>query len=82
MDGRGRWMDNVMVERLWRSLKCENVYLNAYETGTEARRGIGSWIDFYNARRPHSSLDDATPEEFAENFKEQKPQAGLSHQLV
>lgn len=63
MDGRGRWMDNVMVERLWRSLKYENVYLNAYETGTEARKGIGAWIDFYNARRPHSSLDDLTPDE-------------------
>jgi len=63
MDGRGRWMDNVMVERLWRSLKYENVYLDAYETGTEARKGIGAWIDFYNVRRPHSSLDDLTPDE-------------------
>jgi len=63
MDGRGRWMDNVMVERLWRSLKYENVYLNAYETGTEAKKGIGAWIDFYNARRPHSSLDGLTPDE-------------------
>ena len=61
MDGRGRWVVNVMVERLWRSLKYENVYLNAYETGTEARKGIGAWIDFYNARRPHSSLDDPYP---------------------
>jgi putative transposase len=63
MDGRGRCLDNVMVERLWRSLKYENVYLNAYETGSEARAGIGKWIDFYNARRPHSSLDDKTPNE-------------------
>lgn len=64
MDGRGRWMDNVMVERLWRSLKYECVYLNAFETGSEARAGIGAWITFYNERRPHSSLlDDRTPNE-------------------
>lgn len=63
MDGRGRCMDNVMVERLWRSLKYENVYLRAYETGSEARAGIGNWIEFYNERRPHSSLDGRTPKE-------------------
>ena len=62
MDGRGRWMDNVMIERLWRSLKYENVYLNAYETGSEARAGIGRWLAFYNQVRPHSSLAGATPE--------------------
>ena len=62
MDGRGRWLDNVCIERLWRSLKYENVYLNAYETGSEARAGIGRWIDFYNQTRPHSSLDGITPE--------------------
>ena len=53
MDGRGRWLDNVFIERLWRSLKYENVYLNAYETGSEAREGIGRWISFYNQTRPH-----------------------------
>ena len=63
MDGRGRWRDNIIVERLWRSLKYESVYLNAYETGSEARRGIGAWIELYNRRRPHSSLDDRTPHE-------------------
>jgi len=63
MDGKGRWMDNVFIERLWRSLKYECVYLNAFETGTEARKGIGKWISFYNGSRPHSSLDDLTPEE-------------------
>lgn len=63
MDGRGRWMDNVMAERLWRSLKYECVYLNAFETGSEAREGIGRWFDRYNRRRPHSSLDDRTPYE-------------------
>lgn len=61
MDGKGRWMDNVMVERLWRSLKYECVYLNAFETGTEARKGIGDWIVYYNQRRPHSTLDGLTP---------------------
>lgn len=63
MDGRGRWIDNRFIERLWRSLKYECVYLNAFETGSEARRGIGSWISYYNAERPHSSLRDATPDE-------------------
>ena len=62
MDGRGRWMDNVFIERLWRSLKYENVYLNAYETGSKARAGIGKWIAFYNKTRPHSSLGGITPE--------------------
>jgi len=60
MDGRGRWMDNVMVERLWRTLKYDCVYLNAFETGSEAREGIGRWFERYNRRRPHSSLDDRT----------------------
>ena len=63
MDGKGRWMDNVMIERLWRSLKYECIYLHAYETGSEARQGIGHWIDLYNTQRPHSSLDDKTPDE-------------------
>jgi putative transposase len=62
MDGRGRWLDNVFIERLWRSLKYENVYLNAYETGSEARAGIGRWIAFYNQTRPHSSLGGRTPD--------------------
>jgi putative transposase len=62
MDGRGRWLDNVFIERLWRSLKYENVYLNAYETGSEARAGIGRWIAFYNQTRPHSSLSGQTPD--------------------
>lgn len=63
MDGRGRWMDNVFIERLWRSLKYECVFLSAFETGSEARAGIGSWIDYYNRRRPHSSFDGRTPDE-------------------
>lgn len=53
--------DNIIVERLWGSLKYESVYLNAYETGSAARRGIGAWIELYNRRRPHSSLDERAP---------------------
>jgi putative transposase len=56
MDGRGRWMDNVFIERLWRSLKYECVFLNAFETGTEARTGIGSWIGYYNRASQHPSV--------------------------
>ena len=63
MDGRGRWMDNVFIERLWRSLKYECVFLNAFETGSEARSGIGRWIGYYNRRRPHSSFGGRTPDE-------------------
>jgi putative transposase len=63
MDGRGRWMDNVFIERLWRSLKYECVYLHAFETGSELRTGLVQWIGYYNARRPHSSLGGRTPNE-------------------
>lgn len=63
MDGRGRWIDNRMIERLWRSLKYECVYLNAFETGSEARKGIGTWISYYNENRPHSSHGLLTPAE-------------------
>ncbi len=63
MDGRGRWMDNVFIERLWRSLKYECVYLHAFETGSELRAGLTRWIGYYNARRPHSALGGLTPDE-------------------
>jgi putative transposase len=63
MDGKGRWMDNVFIERLWRSLKYECVYLQAFETGSNTRAGIGRWIDYYNTSRPHSVFDGRTPEE-------------------
>ena len=63
MDGRGRWMDNVFIERLWRSLKYECVYLHAFETGSELRAGLTKWIGYYNARRPHSGLGGRTPDE-------------------
>ena len=63
MDGKGAWRDNVFVERLWRSVKCEEVYLRAYESVTEARASLGRYLAFYNERRPHSSLDGRTPDE-------------------
>jgi len=63
MDGRGRWMDNVFIERLWRSLKYECVYLHAFETGSELRAGLTRWIAYYNTRRPHSALGGLTPDE-------------------
>ena len=63
MDGRGRWMDNVFIERLWRSPKYECVYLHAFETGTELRAGLAKWIGYYNAGRPHSTLAGRTPDE-------------------
>jgi len=62
MDGKGAWRDNVFVERLWRSVKYEEVYLRAYDTASEARASIGRYLDFYNRRRPHSSLDGTTPD--------------------
>jgi putative transposase len=61
MDGRGRWMDNVFVERLWRSLKHEDLYLKGYDDGIEAKAGIGQWIDFYNNRRLHQALGYRAP---------------------
>jgi putative transposase len=63
MDGRGRWMDNVFIERLWRSLKYECVYLHAFETGSELRTGLTRWVSYYNGHRPHSALGDLTPDE-------------------
>jgi putative transposase len=63
MDGKGAWRDNVFVERLWRSVKYEEVYLRAYNTVGEARASIGRYLDLYNGRRPHSSLDGITPDQ-------------------
>ena len=62
MDGRGRWRDNVFVERLWRSVKYEEVYLHAYNTVSEARSRLARYIQFFNARRPHTALDRRTPD--------------------
>ena len=61
MDGRGRFMDNIFIERLWRSIKYEEVHLKAYADGREARAGIGAWMTFYNHRRPHQALNNKRP---------------------
>ena len=63
MDGKGAWRDNVFVERIWKSVKYEEVYLRAYGSVSEARASLGRYLDFYNGRRPHSSLDRRTPDE-------------------
>lgn len=69
MDGKGRWMDNVFIERLWRSLKYECVYLNAFDNMKDAKEKLNSWIDYYNRERPHSSLNDQTPNEVYEGIE-------------
>ena len=63
MDGQGCWRDNVLIERFWRSLKYEEVYLHAYDTVSDARAGIARYVDFYNQGRPHTSLDRRTPDD-------------------
>jgi putative transposase len=63
MDGKGAWRDNVFVERLWRSVKYEEVYLHAYDTVSDSRLGLGRYFDLYNRRRPHSSLGRKTPDQ-------------------
>jgi len=62
MDGKGRWLDNVFIERLWKSVKYEHVYLHAYENVAEAKRQLAEYFTFYNSRRPHSSLNAKTPD--------------------
>jgi putative transposase len=61
MDGRGRWMDNAFIQRLWRSLKYEDVYLKGYADGREARAGIAAWTPFYNLQHPDQALENRTP---------------------
>ncbi len=63
MDGKGAWRDNVFIERLWRSVKYEEVYLRAYDTVSDARTGLRRYFDLYNRRRPHSSLGRRTPDD-------------------
>jgi len=63
MDGRGRWIDNVIIERFWRTIKYEDIYLKSYENGVELEKGISAFMDRYNMFRPHESLGDLTPEE-------------------
>jgi len=77
MDGKGRWMDNVFIERLWRSLKYECVYIHAFETGSELRAGLNKWITYYNAERPHSKHGGATPDEAYSKIQTQ-PDPGLT----
>jgi putative transposase len=72
MDGKGRWMDNVFIERLWRSLKYECVDLHAFKTGSEARAGVGKWITYYNGSRPHSALNSST------NGEVHRPSKGMA----
>ena len=62
MDGKGAWRDNVFIERFWRSMKYEEVYLKAYDNVADARKDLGRYVEFYNTRRPHSSLNDQTPD--------------------
>ena len=62
MDGKGCWRDNVFVERLWKTIKYEHVYLHAYDSVSEARSKLADYLDFYNRRRPHSALDGCTPD--------------------
>ena len=77
MDGKGRWMDNVFIERLWRSLKYECIYIHAFETGSDMRTGLHKWISYYNGDRPHSSLAGATPTEAYSKIDGQ-PDPGLT----
>jgi len=75
MDGKGRWVDNVFVERLWRSVKYEDIYLHAYETVREVKLALASYFSFYNARRPHQSLEYRTPDEMYFGTNEMKKAA-------
>jgi len=79
MDGKGRYTDNIFMERLWRSIKYEEVYLKAYRNGTEARKGIVTYLDFYNQERPHQDLGYRTP---GEMFQEEQPRRCLWDQEV
>jgi putative transposase len=72
MDGRGRWADNVFVERLWRSVKYEEVYLHAYENGQQARAGLDAYFRFYNSVRRHQSLQKRTPDEVYNQPQQQR----------
>ena len=84
MDSVGSYMDNVFVERLWRSVKYEEVYLKAYESVAEARAGIGAYLRFYNSDRPHQTLDYRTPAQVFEEGRNQvhQPEVSLTPELV
>ena len=84
MDSVGGYMDNVFVERLWRSVKYEEVYLKAYESVAEARAGIGAYLNYYNNERPHQALDYRTPAQvFEEGWnQDHQPQVSVTPELV
>ena len=82
MDGRGRWMDNVFIERLWRSLKYECVYLHAFETGLVLHAGLVRWIGHYNTHRPHSALAGRTPDEAYHHISPPSPPPGHAPAVV
>lgn len=71
MDSKGRFKDNIFIERLWRTLKYERIYLKAYETGTELKKDLKYWFNWYNKNRKHTSLDKQTPDEAY--YREQEP---------
>jgi len=75
MDGRGRWMDNIMIERLWKSAKYEDVYLKAYDSIPAAREGLKRYFEFYNSRRSHQSLDRRRPDSVYRSILPQKQSA-------
>ncbi len=79
MDGKGRYLDNIFVERLWRSVKYEEVYLKAYQNGTEARKGIDAYLAFYNRERPHQALGYQTP---GQVFEEGRPNRCLPNRAL
>ena len=78
MDGKGRWMDNVFIERLWRSLKYECVYLHAFDNGLQAKRDIANWMMHYNLDRPHATFDGQTPDEVCEGRNFAPPHSGFA----
>ena len=82
MDGKGRYLDNIIVERLWRSIKYEEVYLKAYKDGTEAKQGIGAYLDFYNPERPHQALGYRTPQETYQGEQSTKRRGGQEEVLT
>ena len=84
MDSAGSYMDNVLVERLWRSVKYEEVYLKAYDSVARARAGIGAYLRFYNNERPHQALDYRTPAQVFEEGRNQirQPEGSLTPELA
>ena len=82
MDGKGRYLDNILVERLWRSIKYEEVYLKAYKDGAEAKQGIGAYLDFYNRERPHQALGYRTPQEVFQQGQPREEAEGPKVDLI